>query len=170
MSTKFPFQIVVDDGFFIVLGICFSPFIFLVLKFIFDTISDRRLLDIRVIRPLKVRSSKKYFMERFGPAFFMLPGYCVECEKKPVIETVTAEEARNSINRSIAQGDPSLVLKAGDPIPICPDCNWYMNVSSWDRFRLSFLGGHMTLEEFEESEIIYYSNEIFVSETLNQNS
>ena len=170
MSTKFPFQIVVDDGFFIVLGICFSPFIFLVLKFIFDTISDRRLLDIRVIRPLKVRYSKKYFMERFGPAFFMLPGYCVECEKKPVIETVTAEEARNSINRSIAQGDPSLVLKAGDPIPICPDCNWYMNVSSWDRFRLSFLGGHMTLEEFEESEIIYYSNEIFVSETLNQNS
>ena len=170
MSTKFPFQIVVDDGFFIVLGICFSPFIFLVLKFIFDTISDRRLLDIRVIRPLKARSSKKYFMERFGPAFFMLPGYCVECEKKPVIETVTAEEARNSINRSIAQGDPSLVLKAGDPIPICPDCNWYMNVSSWDRFRLSFLGGHMTLEEFEESEIIYYSNEIFVSETLNQNS
>ena len=171
MSTKFPFQIVVDDGFFIVLGICFFlPFILLRLKIIFDTISEPRLLDILFIRPLKLRSSKRYFMERFGPAFFMLPGYCVECEKKPVIETVTAEWARNSINRSIAEGDPSLVLKAGDPIPICPDCNLYMNVSSWDRFRTSFLGGHTTLEEFEESEIIQYSNEIFVSETLNQKS
>ena len=42
------------------------------------------ILDILVIRPWKLRSSKKYFMERFGPAFFMRPAYCVACNKKPI--------------------------------------------------------------------------------------
>ena len=154
MSTKFPFQIVVDDGFFIALGICFlSPFIFLVLKII----SDPRLLDILVIRPLKVRSSKKYFMERFGPAFFMRPAYCTDCNKKPI----KVKEA--DLEEHVRAG-----LNAEDPI--CPECYWVMNVSSWERFRGGFLDGTFTVEQFEEWERITYMNENFLSETLNQKS
>ena len=37
-----------------------------------------------VPRPLQLRSSKKYFRERFGPAFFMRPAYCTDCNKKPI--------------------------------------------------------------------------------------
>ena len=154
MSTKFPFQIVVDDGFFIVLGICFlSPFIFLVLKII----SDPRLLDILVIRPLKVRSSKRYFMERFGPAFFMRPAYCTDCNKKPI----KVKDA--DLEKHVRAG-----MNAEDPI--CPECYWVMNVSSWERFRGGFLDGTFTVEQFEEWERITYMNENFLSETLNQKS
>ena len=152
MSTKFPFQIVVDDGFFIVLGICFlSPLIFLVLKII----SEPRLLDILFIRPLKLRSSKKYFRERFGPAFFMRPAYCTDCNKKP-IKVKDADIVRY----------PGDGLNAEDPI--CPECSWVMNVSSWERFRGGFLDGTFTVEEFEKWERKTYMNEKFVSETLNQ--
>ena len=42
------------------------------------------ILDTLVIRPLKLRSARKYFMERFGPAFFMRPAYCADCNKKPI--------------------------------------------------------------------------------------
>ena len=138
----------------LMLGICFlSPFIFLVLKII----SDPRLLDILVIRPLKVRSSKRYFMERFGPAFFMRPAYCTDCNKKPIkVKDADLEE-------HVRAG-----LNAEDPI--CPECYWVMNVSSWERFRGGFLDGTFTVEEFEDWERITYMNEKFLSETLNQKS
>ena len=115
------------------------------------------ILDILFIRPLKLRSSKKYFRERFGPAFFMRPAYCTDCNKKPI----KVKDA--DIVRHVLDG-----LNAEDPI--CPECSWVMNVSSWERFRGGFLDGTFTVEEFEKWERKTYMNEKFVSETLNQNS
>ena len=115
------------------------------------------ILDILFIRPLKLRSSKKYFRERFGPAFFMRPAYCTDCNKKP-IKVKDADIVRY----------PGNGLNAEDPI--CPECSWVMNVSSWERFRGGFLDGTFTVEEFEKWERKTYMNEKFVSETLNQNS
>ena len=110
-----------------------------------------------VPRPLQLRSSKKYFMERFGPAFFMRPAYCTDCNKKP-IKVKDADIVRHFLDG----------LNAEDPI--CPECSWVMNVSSWERFRAGFLDGTFTVEEFEKWERKTYMNEKFVSETLNQNS
>ena len=120
-----------------------------------------------IIRPLQLRSSKKYFMERFGPAFFMRPAYCVDCNKKPVYNEVTAEEAAR-INGRMAPGEPR--LEVGSLVPSCTECGWVMDVSSWDRFRLGFLDGTFTVEEFEKWERKTYMNEKFVSETLIQNN
>ncbi len=128
------------------------------------------ILDILVIRPWKLRSSKKYFMQRFGPAFFMRPAYCADCGKKTIQHNVTAGEAEQSINRSMAMGMPAARVEVDSVIPICPECYNWMNVSSWDRFRAGFLDGTFTVEEFENMESKTYSNENFVSETLNQNS
>ena len=114
------------------------------------------ILDILVIRPWKLRSSKKYFMERFGPAFFMRPAYCVDCNKKP-IKIKDADLFWAAVEMNVED-------------PICPECNWVMNVSSWERFRAGFLDGTFTVEEFENMERKTYMNENFVSETLNQNS
>jgi hypothetical protein len=110
-----------------------------------------------VPRPLQLRSSKKYFRERFGPAFFMRPAYCTDCNKKPI----KVKDA--DIVRHVLDG-----LNAEDPI--CPECSWVMNVSSWERFRGGFLDGTFTVEEFEKWERKTYMNEKFVSETLNQNN
>lgn len=110
-----------------------------------------------VPRPLQLRSSKKYFRERFGPAFFMRPAYCTDCNKKPI----KVKDA--DIVRHVLDG-----LNAEDPI--CPECSWVMNVSSWERFRVGFLDGSFTVEEFEKWERKTYMNEKFVSETLNQNN
>ena len=110
-----------------------------------------------VPRPLQLRSSKKYFRERFGPAFFMRPAYCTDCNKKPI----KVKDA--DIVRHVLDG-----LNAEDPI--CPECSWVMNVSSWERFRGGFLDGSFTVEEFEKWERKTYMNEKFVSETLNQNN
>jgi len=115
------------------------------------------ILDILFIRPQKLRSSKKYFRERFGPAFFMRPAYCTDCNKKPI----KVKDA--DIVRHVLDG-----LNAEDPI--CPECSWVMNFSSWERFRGGFLDGTFTVEEFEKWERKTYMNEKFVSETLNQNS
>ena len=114
------------------------------------------ILDILVIRPWKLRSSKKYFMERFGPAFFMRPAYCVDCNKKPI-----------KIKDADIQGG-SVGMNVEDHI--CPECYWVMNTSSWERFRAGFLDGTFTVEEFENWERKTYMNGTFVSETLNQNS
>ena len=43
-----------------------------------------------------------------------------------------------------------------------------MEMSSWDRFRVGFLDGSFTVEEFEKSESKDYANENFVTQTLNQ--
>jgi len=98
-------------------------------------------------------------MERFGPAFFMWPAYCVDCNKKP-IKVKDADMVRHVLDG----------LNAEDPI--CPECCWVMNASqsSWERFRVGFLDGSFTVEQFEKWEIELYMNEKFVSETLNQNS
>ena len=109
-----------------------------------------------VIRPLQLRSSKKFFKERFGPAFFMRPAYCVECNKKP-IKIKDADLYGGSAGMNVED-------------PICPECDWVMNVSSWERFRAGFLDGTFTVEEFEKWERETYMNEKFVSETLNQNN
>ena len=114
------------------------------------------ILDTLVIRPLKLRSARKYFMERFGPAFFMRPAYCADCNKKPI----KVKDA--DIVRHVLDG-----LNAEDPI--CPECSWVMNVSSWERFTFGFLDGTFTIEEFEKWERKTYMNEKFVSETLNKN-
>ena len=114
------------------------------------------ILDILVIRPWKLRSSKKYFMERFGPAFFMRPAYCVDCNKKP-IKIKDADLDGGSAGMNVEDS-------------ICPECYWVMNVSSWERFRAGFLDGTFTVEEFEKWERKTYMNGTFVSETLNQNS
>ena len=136
----------------LMLGICIlTPFIFPDLKII----SDPRLRDILFIRPLKLRSSKKYFRERFGPAFFMRPAYCTDCNKKPI---------------KVKDADLEEHVRAGMNVedPICPECYWVMNVSSWERFRGGFLDGSFTVEQFEKWERKTYMNENFVSETLNQ--
>ena len=112
------------------------------------------ILDILVIRPLKLRSSKKYFMERFGPAFFMRPAYCADCDKKPI-----------KIKDADLQGGWA-GMNVEDPI--CPECYWVMNVSSWERFTTGFLDGTFTVEEFENWERKTYENGNFVRETLNQ--
>ena len=85
----------------------------------------------------------------------MRPNYCVDCKKKPI-----------KIKDADLYGG-SAGLNPEDPI--CPECNWVMNVSSWDRFMIGFLDGSFTLEEFEEWERKTYMNEDFVNETLNQN-
>ena len=36
--------------------------------------------------------------------------------------------------------------------PICPECYWVMNSSSWERFTAGFLDGTFTVEEFENME------------------
>lgn len=113
------------------------------------------ILDLLIIRPLKLRSSKKYFRERFGPAFFMRPAYCVDCNKKPI---------------KVKDADVVSLDGLNAEDPICPECNWVMNTSSWDRFMVGFLDGTFTVEEFEEWERKTYMNEKFVSETLNRNS
>ena len=123
-----------------------------------------------IIKPLKLISAKKYFMQRFGPSFFMRPAYCADCEKKPIQHKVTAEEAEQSINRSMAMGMPAARLEVDSMIPVCPECVNWMYVSSWDRFRAGFLDGTFTVEDFGNMEKKTYSNENFVSETLNQKS
>ena len=52
--------------------------------------------------------------------------------------------------------------------PICPECYWVMEMSSWDRFRVGFSDGSFTVEEFEKFENKAYANENFVTQTLNQ--
>jgi hypothetical protein len=128
------------------------------------------ILNILIIKPLKIRSAKKYFLHRFGPAFFLRPAYCADCEKKPIQHKVTAEEAEQSVNRSMAMGMPAARVEIDSLISVCPECYNWMNVSSWDRFRAGFLDGTFTVEEFENMEGKTYSNVNFVSETLNQNS
>ena len=113
------------------------------------------ILDILILRPWKLRSAKKYFMERFGPAFFMRPAYCVDCNKKPIkIKDADLYGGLDGMN-------------AEDPI--CPECYWLMNSSSWERFIAGFLDGTFTVEEFENMERKTYMSAIFVEETLNQN-
>ena len=136
---------------------------------VFPHFLNPRELEIIFIRPWKLRSAKKYFMEQFGPAFFMLPAYCVDCNKKPVYKEADAEYAAR-INGGRVPGDPTPRVEVGSLVPKCPECYWIMNDSSWDRFMVGFLDGTFTVEEFEESERTYYMNEKFVSETLNQNS
>ena len=115
------------------------------------------ILDILVIRPLKLRSSKKYFMERFGPAFFMRPAYCADWDKKAIkVKDANLEE---QVRAEMNVEDP-----------ICPKCYWVMNASSWERFRGGFLDGSFTVEQFQKWERKTYMNENFVIETLNQNS
>ena len=128
------------------------------------------ILDILIIRPWKLRSAKKYFMKRFGPAFFMRPAYCADCGKKPNQHKVTAGEAEHSINRSMAMGMPAAKVEVDSIIPVCSECYVWMNVSSWDRFRAGFLDGTFSVEEFVNMERKTYSNVNFVSETLNQNN
>ena len=117
----------------------------------------KTLYQILVTRPREIKAARKYFMERFGPAFFMRPAYCTDCNKKPI---------------KVKDADLEEHVRAGMNVedPICPECYWVMNVSSWERFRGGFLDGSFTVEEFEESERKTYMNENFVSETLNQNS
>ena len=112
------------------------------------------ILDTLVIRPWKIRSAKKYFLERFGPAFFMRPAYCVDCNKKPI----------KIKDADLVGGWAGMDVED----PICPECYWVMNVSSWERFVAGFLDGTFTIEEFENMERKTYMSENFVSETLNQ--
>lgn len=112
------------------------------------------ILDTLVIRPWKIRSAKKYFLERFGPAFFMRPAYCVDCNKKPI----------KIKDADLVGGWAGMDVED----PICPECCWVMNVSSWERFVAGFLDGTFTIEEFENMERETYMSEIFLSETLNQ--
>ena len=112
------------------------------------------ILDTLVIRPWKIRSAKKYFLERFGPAFFMRPAYCVDCNKKPI----------KIKDADLVGGWAGMDVED----PICPECYWVMNVSSWERFVAGFLDGTFTIEEFEKWERKTYMNEKFVIETLNQ--
>ena len=117
------------------------------------------ILDRLIFRPRKIKVAREYFMERFGPAFFMRPAYCTDCNKKPIkVKDADLEE-------HVRAG-----LNAEDPI--CPECYWVMNTSSWDRFMLASVGmtGSITVEEFEDWERKTYMNEKFVSETLNQKS
>ena len=108
-----------------------------------------------IYAPIKIMAARKHFKERFGPAFFMRPNYCVDCKKNPI---------------KIKDADLYAGSAGMNPEdPICPECNWVMNVSSWDRFMIGFLDGSFTLEEFEEWERKTYMNEDFVNETLNQN-
>tara|TARA_B100000676_G_scaffold255734_1_gene262731 strand:- start:399 stop:686 length:288 start_codon:yes stop_codon:yes gene_type:complete len=94
-------------------------------------------------------------MDRFGPAFFMRPAYCVDCNKKPIkIKDADLFGGRAGMN-------------AEDPI--CPECYWVMNSSSWERFTVGFLDGTFTVEEFENTERKTYMSANFVKETLNQN-
>jgi hypothetical protein len=126
------------------------------------------LYELLIVKPRKVRVAKKYFKDRFGPAFFMKPAYCADCDKKPIQHTITAQEAEQSVNRSMATGMPEARLEVGSTIPVCPECNWWMDVSSWDRFRAGFKDNSFTVEEFEKMEKKSYSNSNFVTETLNQ--
>ena len=112
------------------------------------------ILDTLVIRPWKIRSAKKYFLERFGPAFFMRPAYCVDCNKKPI----------KIKDADLVGGWAGMDVED----PICPECYWVMNVSSWERFVAGFLDGTFTIEEFENMERETYMSENFLSETLNQ--
>ena len=86
----------------------------------------------------------------------MRPAYCVDCNRKP-IKVKDADLHIDSIGVDVED-------------PICPECYWVMNVSSWERFRAGFLDGTLTVEEFENMERKTYMNGNFVSETLNQNS
>ena len=117
------------------------------------------ILDRLIFRPRKIKAAREYFMERFGPAFFMRPAYCTDCNKKPI---------------KVKDADLEKHVRAGmnPEDPICPECYWVMNTSSWDRFMLASVGmtGSITVEEFEDWERITYMNEKFLSETLNQKS
>ena len=112
------------------------------------------ILDRLIFRPRKIKAAREYFRERFGPAFFMRPVYCYDCNKKPI----KVKDA--DIVRHVLDG-------LNDEDPICPECSWVMNTSSWDRFIIGFSDGSFTVEEFEKWERKTYMNEKFVSETLN---
>lgn len=125
----------------------------------------KTLFDILVTRPRKIKAARKYFNERFGPAFFLRPAYCADCNKNPVYNEATAQEAEQ-INWRLPPGTPK--IEVGALIPSCPECNWVMDMSSWDRFRQGFSDGTFTVEEFEKFESKAYANENFVVQTLNQ--
>ena len=113
------------------------------------------ILDRLIFRPRKIKAAREYFTERFGPAFFMRPDYCYDCNKKPVkLKDV-------DLYGGLAGRNPD--------DPICPECYWVMNTSSWDRFMLASVGmtGSITVEEFENMERKNYMNGNFESETLN---
>ena len=118
-----------------------------------------------VTQPREIEAAKQHFTDRFGPAFFLRPAYCADCDKKAVYNAATAQEAER-INRRLRPGSP--MIEVGDLVPSCPECNWVMDLSSWDRFLWVFSDGSMTVEEFEKSEMKSYANEKFVTETLNQ--
>ena len=89
MSTKFPFQIIVDDGFFIMLGICFSPFILLILLVLLikvwalvrDPVSfwDGS-LRYGALKFLTIPIAYIYFKRKFGKDFFEIPIICMDCQ------------------------------------------------------------------------------------------
>ena len=111
------------------------------------------ILDRLIFRPRKIKAAREYFTERFGPAFFMQPDYCYDCNKKPV------KMKDVDLHGGLAGKNPEDL--------ICPDCYWVMNTSSWDRFIVGFSDGSFTVEEFENMERNTYMNGNFGSETLN---
>ena len=125
----------------------------------------KTLYQIIVTRPREIKAARKYFNERFGPAFFLRPAYCADCNKNPVYNEATPQEAER-INWSLPKGTP--MIEVGALVPSCPECNWVMAMSSWDRFRVGFSDGSFTVEEFEKFENKAYANENFVTQTLNQ--
>ena len=122
------------------------------------------ILDRLIFRPRKIKAAREYFTERFGPAFFMRPDYCYDCNKKPVYNEATAQEAER-INRRIPFGEP--MIDVGTLVPSCPECNWVMDLSPWERFIVGFSDGSFTVEQFEKWERKTYMNGNFESETLN---
>ena len=96
MSAEFPFQIVVDDGFFIMLGICFSPFILLILLILLqqvwalvkDPVSFwEGSLRYGALKFLTIPIAYIYFKRKFGKDFFEVPTICIWCQ----IELVNSE-------------------------------------------------------------------------------
>lgn len=125
----------------------------------------KTLYETLVTQPRKIKVARKYFNKRFGPAFFLRPAYCADCNENPVYNEATAQEAER-INWGLPPGTPR--IEVGTLVPSCPECNWVMEMSSWDRFQVGFLDGSFTVEEFEKFESKDYANENFVTQTLNQ--
>jgi len=59
------------------------------------------------------------------------------------------------------------MIEVGTLVPSCPECNWVMDLSPWERFIVGFSDGTFTVEEFENMERKTYMNRNFESETLN---
>ena len=117
MSAEFPFQIVVDDGFFIMLGICFSPFILLILlialRLVWALVRDPvsfwdGSLRYGALKILTIPVAYIYFKRKFGKDFFEVPTICIECQ----IELVNSEcsecgvlETRSPYGRYVGGAD-----------------------------------------------------------------